>query len=55
MGKKGKYIVEVVLGFMQIGVVITMIYFALVSLRGVIDDVFEVETKTIYIGTKIRF
>jgi len=50
MGRTGKYIVDVFIFVMQLGFVIGLSYFAITSMKSVVDGIFTVETPIIYIG-----
>lgn len=55
MGRPGKYAVDIFLTIMQYGFVVGLIYFALESLKSVVDEVFDINISIIYLGILIYY
>ena len=50
MGKTGKYIVDIFIFVMQLGFVVGLSYFAITSMKSVVDGIFEIDTDILYVG-----
>jgi amino acid permease len=50
MGKKGKYVVDVFIFIMQLGFVIGLSYFAITSMKSVVDGIFDTQIELLYVG-----
>jgi amino acid permease len=55
MGRTGKYIVDIFIFVMQLGFVIGLSYFAITSMKSVVDGIFHLDTPILYIGKHFIF
>jgi amino acid permease len=55
MGKTGKYVVDVFIFVMQLGFVIGLSYFAITSMKSVVEGIFKVNPPIVYVGKPLIF
>jgi amino acid permease len=50
MGRTGKYTVDIFIFVMQLGFVIGLSYFAITSMKSVVDGIFDTDANILYVG-----